>query len=69
MVLTFVPSSHTSWLGVKEWEEVKGPFIFMILKATCKAAETSVRSWSMVLSHSSTESIWDVVETGGRNSG
>ena len=41
----------------------------MMLDATCKAAETSVQSWSMVLSHSSTEGIWDVVEMGGRNSG
>ena len=58
-----------SWLGVKEWEEVEGPFRFMISEATCRAVKTSVQSWSMVLSCSLTEGIWEVVETGGRNSG
>ena len=52
----------------EEWEEVKGPFHFMMSKVTCRA-ETSIQSWSMVLSCSLTEGIWDMVETGGRNSG
>ena len=65
----FVLSGHTSWLGVKEWEEVVGPFHFIMSEATCRAAETSVRSWSMVLSRFLMECILDVGKTGGRNSG
>ena len=69
VVLTLVPSSHTSWFGVKVWDGVEGPFHFMILVATARAAETSERSWLRTLSCSFTVEICEVKVTGGRNSG
>ena len=44
VVLTLVPSSHTSWFGEKVWDRVKGSFRFMISDATARAAETSEQS-------------------------
>jgi hypothetical protein len=44
VVLTLVPSSHISWFGAKVWDRVEGPFYFMILDATERAAETSKQS-------------------------
>ena len=69
VVLTFVPSSHTSWFGEKVWDGVEGPFHFMISDATARAAETSEWSWLRTLSRSSTVGIFEVKVTGGRNSG
>ena len=69
MVLTLVPFSHTSWLGVKVWNGVEGPFCFMISDATARAAEMLEQSWLRTLSHSSAVGICEVKVTGGRNSG
>ena len=68
VVLTLVPSSHTSWFGEKVWDGVEGPFCFMISDATARAAETSERSWLRTLSYSFTVKICKVKVTGGRNS-
>jgi hypothetical protein len=64
-----VPSSHTSWLLVKDCEGVEGPFHFMISVAMFNVEETSVRNWSRVLSRSSTVGFWEDRKVGGKNSG
>ena len=69
VVLTLVPSSHTSWFEAKVWDRVEGPFRFMISDATARAAETSERSWLRTLSRSSTVGICEDKVTDGRNSG
>jgi hypothetical protein len=69
VVLTLVPSSHTSWFGAKVWDGVESPFCFMILNATARVAEMLEQSWLRTLSHSFTIGICEVKVTGGRNSG
>ena len=44
VVLTLVPSSHTSWFGAKVWDGAEGSFCFMISDATARVAETSEQS-------------------------
>ena|SRR5450631_4002419 len=64
-----MPSSHTSWLRVKDCEGVEGPFRFMISVAIFRADETSERSWLRALNRSSTVWTCEVKIVGGRNSG
>ena len=69
VVLTFVPSNHTSCPSLKATKGEWGPFHVIISAATFRVAETSVWRQFSVLSHSSTDGRWEAKLTGGRNSG
>ena len=57
VVLMFVPSSQTICSVLKVWDVIGGPFLFIILAATFKAAETLFRSCCKVFRCSSTPGI------------